>query len=168
MLQNHCRLADLILPHCINFLENLLCPGWVVRANYTWTGQAWQEWVFDSSHLDMRWSALWSWSLSLEESRLASFSSCCTVRDIFGALRCSRLKLRRPVSAVLCSSYFLSGRHMILCQPTASTQQQPGRARAALIIQLVFPSKCTDWLVAGGMITASEQINRGEYKATKI
>ena len=66
------------------------------------------EWVFDSSYLDMRWSALWSWSLSLDESLLASFRSCCTVRDILGTLWCSRLKLQRPVSAVLCGSYFLS------------------------------------------------------------
>ena len=125
---------DLILSHGINLLENLLCPGWmpiILGASI--------EWVFDSSYLDMRWSALWSWSLSLDESLLASFRSCCTVRDILGTLWCSRLKLQRPVSAVLCGSYFLSLSYTwFSASPTGTTQQQPGRARVTQIVRLVF------------------------------
>ena len=39
----------------------------------------------DWTYLEMRWSADWSWSLKRDERRLASDSSCWTVRDIFRA-----------------------------------------------------------------------------------
>ena len=136
MLQNNYLRPDTVAWH-----QPLWEPPvpWLSSMCQSYLGLAWPEWVFDSSYLDMRWSALWSWSLSLDESLLASFRSCCTVRDILGTLWCSRLKLQRPVSAVLCGSYFLSlSCTWFSASPTGTTQQQPGRARVTQIVRLVF------------------------------
>ena len=103
----------------------------------------------------MRWSALWSWSLSLEESLLASLSSCCTVRDISGTLTEALTLLSSKITALssvqFCAAATFSAAaaagHDSLPHQLAPPSSQARLGMSKLFF--IFCSPSTNWLDSG-------------------
>ena len=104
--------ADLVLPHCVNLLENLLCPEWYMPIN------SWASMARVGVSIKLPGYEMVCTLVMIPEPRGQPLGVVEQLRHREGHLGHPQVlssKITAPVSAVLCSSYFLSGPHMILC-----------------------------------------------------